>query len=112
MTSLPPATELVSLFERLEAKIDRLGGEFQDLKAEVEQSGLKLPVETWISTADLGERVGVTDRTIVKWIKEGRFPESVVRKKTRGASFYYRLRSAAAIKIADRCISGDWANDH
>ena len=93
--------------ERVEAKLDRATGDIQDLKSTIEASGLKLPVQEWISTTKLGEQVGVTNRTICKWIEEKKFPASAVKKQKRGHGFVYRLRSAQAIRAANSLVVED-----
>ncbi len=102
-----PAERLEDQLARFEAKIDRFRGDIQDLRNVVEESGLKLPITEWISTTQLGERIGVTNRTICKWIEEKKFPSTCVKKQKRGDGFVYRLRSAQAIKAANELIVAD-----
>ena len=87
--------------KRVEAKLDRATGDIQDLRSTIEESGLKLPLQEWISTTKLGEHIGVSNRTICKWIEEKKFPSTCVKKQKRGDGFVYRLRSAQAIKAAN-----------
>ena len=104
MTVLSPAEKLEVVLKRVEAKVDCLTGDFQDLRSEVESSGLKLPSQEWISTTKLGELVGVTNRTICKWIQENKFPKTSVKERKRGKGFVYRLRTAQAVKVANSLV--------
>ena len=94
----------------LEKKVDLLVGLMQDLREEMAKlkgRTSKDPSSKWISSTQLAEIVGLKPRTITKWIAQGVFPEDILRRKTHGASFHWRLNSEKAIEIAEQKDGGN-----
>ncbi|QNI58172.1 hypothetical protein SynBIOSU31_01295 [Synechococcus sp. BIOS-U3-1] len=89
----------------LEAKVDLLLGLVHDLR---EQAGSETPSSRqWFSTAEVGQHVGRSARTIANWVQKGRFPEELIRRVKRGDSHVIRLKGQAAKKAAERIFIGE-----
>tara|TARA_B100000029_G_C17231074_1_gene835355 strand:- start:275 stop:574 length:300 start_codon:yes stop_codon:yes gene_type:complete len=92
----------------IENKVDLLIGVVQNLKTEIESlKGAKVPSARWVSTAELGNLVGIKGRTITNWCKQGKFPPEVLRKKMKGKQYHYRLDSDRAVSIAEKIMFGE-----
>ncbi len=87
----------------VEQRLDRLTAEMQDLRFELKEAMNALPKAgpKWISTAEFAGLLGVTPRTVGKWISAGRFPQDVLRVKTRGKGVVYKLDRCPALEAAE-----------
>ena len=89
----------------LEAKVDLLLGLVHDLR---EQAGSVTPSpKQWLSTAEVGQHVGRSARTIASWVKQERFPEQLIRRVKRGDSHVIRLKGEAATRAAEQILIGE-----
>ena len=89
----------------LEAKVDLLLGLMHDLR---EQAASEIPSpKQWLSTAEVGQHVGRSARTIANWVQQGRFPAELIRRVKRGDSHVIRLKSQAAISAAEQFLIGE-----
>jgi len=81
--------------------------ELQDLRYELKAalSALPKPGPQWIGTAALAAELGVTSRTVGKWIAANRFPESVIRRKRRGNGVIYKLDRGPALEAAQEIMT-------
>ena len=89
----------------LEAKVDLLFGIVHDLRV---QAGSETPSpKQWLSTAEVGQHVGRSPRTIANWVEQGKFPEEWIRRVKRGDSHFIRLKGQPAIKTAEQILIGE-----
>ena len=89
----------------LEAKVDLLLGLMHDLR---EQAASEIPSQKrWLSTAEVGQHVGRSARTIANWVQQGRFPEDLIRRIKRGDSHVIRLKGQDAIQAAEQILIGE-----
>jgi len=87
----------------MEVKMDLLIGVVQDLKEEVKIiRGTQKPSRTWLSTRELADSVGVTDKCILKWVHKKLIPSDCYSKKKRGKYFIYRFHTHLAMPIAEK----------
>tara|TARA_Y100001937_G_scaffold75879_1_gene103087 strand:+ start:764 stop:1054 length:291 start_codon:yes stop_codon:yes gene_type:complete len=90
----------------IEVKMDLLIGVIQDLKDEVKiLTANQKPSHNWLSTKELGQSVGVTDKCILKWVYSGLLPETCYSKKSRGKYYVYKFDARKAIPIAENLIT-------
>lgn len=80
----------------------------QDMRAQLKiVSPKRQPSGEWISTTETAELCDCSPQLIQKWIRAGRFPNDVVRKKQRGQQWRYLLRSEQAIALAMSFLVGE-----
>jgi predicted DNA-binding transcriptional regulator AlpA len=90
---------------RLEAKVDLALGLLHDLRQQV--TSRTDSTKQWLSTAEVGQHVGRSARTIANWVQQGRFPEELIRRVKRGDSYVLRLKGQAAITAAEQILIGE-----
>lgn len=93
----------------IEHRLAVLTAEVQDLRAEIRRAVRHLPSpgRRWISTSELAAELGVSSRSVLKWLSAGRFPASTYRKRPRGEGFVYLLDREAAVAAAQQIICGE-----
>lgn len=91
----------------IELRLDRLTAELHDLRHELKAALGALPKAgpKWISTVELASELGVTSRTVGKWIAANRFPDAVIRRKRRGNGVIYKLDRDPALKAAEEIMT-------
>ena len=95
----------VELLKATNSKMEILTGEVQSLKNEIKNKGLQISKTNYVSTKELAHYAGCSDKTILKWINEERFPASVINKRKRGNYFVYKLKTIPAQNIVDKLIA-------
>ena len=60
----------VELLKATNSKMDMLTGEVQSLKQEIKEKGLQVSKTSYVSTKELANYAGCSDKTILKWINE------------------------------------------
>jgi len=97
-----------SLSSTLERKIDLILGVMQDMRAQMKTSvPNRQPSGEWISTTETAALCDCSPQLIQKWIRNGRFPREVVRRKQRGQQWRYLLRSEKALPLAMSFLVGE-----
>ena len=88
----------------VDIRIDRLTAEISELRHEIRQllKSTPKPGPKYVSTKDFGLVIGKSSRTVCQWLTDGRFPESVYKKKRRGSGFIYMLDREPALLVAER----------
>ena len=95
----------VELLKATNSKMDMLTGEVQSLKQEIKEKGLQVSKTSYVSTKELANYAGCSDKTILKWINEERFPASCLFKRKRGSYFVYKFKTIPAQNIVDKLIA-------
>ena len=76
----------------LEQKVDLLIGVITDLKSKVDgYSGIAPPTHKWISSAELAKMLGMSQRSILNLVHQGKFPDEMVRTRKRGKYNIYKF---------------------
>ena len=90
-------------------KIEILTGVVHQLLAKMEKmEANQLPQHQWLSSKELSVVIGVTDRTIQNWRKEGKFPKETYCRKRRGKYDIYKFDKVLAVEVAERLKRGDY----
>ena len=90
-------------------KIEILTGVVHQLLAKMEKmEANQLPKHQWLSSKELSVVVGVTDRTIQYWRKEGKFPKETYCRKRRGKYYIYKFDKTLAVKVAEKLRRGEF----
>ena len=94
--------------EQINLRLDRLTSEISQLRHEVQQLvGYSLKSNTksrYISTKDFGLLIGKSSKTICQWLNDGRFPDTVYKRKRRGSGFIYMIDCEPALLIAEKIM--------
>ena len=89
-------------------KIEILTGVVHQLLAKMEKmEANQLPRHQWLSSSEIAVAVGVTNRTIQNWMKEGKFPKETYCRKARGKYYIYKFDKTLAISVAERLKRGE-----
>lgn len=94
--------------DELTRNLLRLTNEVLSLKQEIRElkANQSKPKPKWISTSELASELGVTSRTITKWIQADYFSHNAVVRKKRGKHYVYKMNREVSLKEADQIISG------
>ena len=90
----------------IDIRLDRLTAEVSQLRHEI-QLFVNQTTKTgprYISTKDFGLEIGKTSRTVCQWVTDGRFPDTVYKRKRRGKGFVYLLDRVPALRVAEQLI--------
>ena len=80
----------------------------QQLSSKIEKmEANQLPRHQWLSSSEIAVAVGVTNRTIQNWMKEGKFPKETYCRKARGKYYIYKFDKTFAISVAERLKRGE-----
>ncbi len=78
----------------LEQKVDLLIGVVQHLTEKVNgYGGVKPPVHKWVSSAELAKMLGMSQRSILNLVHQGKFPDEMIKAKKRGKYNIYKFDS-------------------
>ena len=92
----------------LDQKVDLLIGVIQDLTEKIKDlHANQKPTHNWLSSKELGQSVGVTDKCIIKWVKAGLIPSNCYSKKSRGRYYIYKFDARKALPIAEKLRTGE-----
>ena len=92
----------------LDQKVDLLIGVVQDLTEKIKDlHSNQKPIHNWLSSKELGQSVGVTDKCIIKWVKAGLIPSNCYSKKSRGRYYIYKFDARKALPIAEKLRTGE-----
>ena len=90
-------------------QIQLLTATVQQLVSKIERmEAMQLPKHNWLSSKELSLVIGVTDRTIQNWRKEGKFPKETYCRKRRGKYDIYKFDKVLAVEVAERLKRGDY----
>ena len=91
-----------------DTKIELLMATVQQLVSKIEKmEANQLPQHQWLSSKEIAVAVGVTNRTIQNWMKEGKFPKETYCRKARGKYYIYKFDKTLAISVAERLKRGE-----
>lgn len=85
--------------DRLTAEVSQLRHDIQQLVSQTTKAGPR-----YISTKEFGLEIGKTSRTVCQWLTDGRFPDTVYKRKRRGQGFVYMLDRVPALRVAERLM--------
>jgi len=92
-----------------DTKIELLMATVQQLVSKIEKmEANQLPKHNWLSSKELSVVIGVTDRTIQNWRKEGKFPKETYCRKRRGKYDIYKFDKVLAVQVAEKLKRGDY----
>jgi len=92
-----------------DTKIELLMATVQQLVSKIEKmEANQLPKHNWLSSKELSVVIGVTDRTIQNWRKEGKFPKETYCRKRRGKYDIYKFDKVLAVQVAQRLKRGEY----
>ena len=90
-------------------KIEILTGMVQSLVNKIEKlEANQLPQHQWLSSKEISVIIGVTDRTIQNWRKEGKFPKETYCRKRRGKYDIYKFDKVLAVQVAEKLKRGEY----
>ena len=91
-----------------DTKLELLTATVQQLVSKIERmEANQLPQHQWLSSREIAVAVGVTNRTIQNWMKEGKFPKETYCRKARGKYYIYKFDKTLAISVAERLKRGE-----
>jgi len=86
----------------IESKVDLLIGVVQDLKTKIEESaGLRPPVHKWITSNELARLLGMSQRSVLNLVHQGRFPEEFLRRQKRGKYEIFKFNAEKIISLVE-----------
>ena len=93
----------------LEGRISALHGEVQDLRALLDKAieHLPKPGTRNASSSQLAAEIGVSKRTLIRWVEEGRMDAGCYVTKKRGSQFQYVFDRQKAIVCAEQIQRGE-----
>jgi len=90
-------------------KIEILTGMVQSLITKVEKiEANQLPQHQWLSSREIAVAVGVTDKTILNWLRDNKFPKDTYCRKRRGKYYVYKFHRTLAVNVAEKLKRGDF----
>ena len=90
-------------------KIEILTGMVQSLVNKIEKlEANQLPQHQWLSSKELSVVIGVTDRTVQNWRKDGKFPKETYCRKRRGKYDIYKFDKVLAVQVAEKLKLGEY----
>ena len=89
-------------------KIENLTNVVYRLLAKMEKMEANHLQHQWLSSKELSVVIGVTDRTIQNWRKEGKFPKETYCRKRRGKYDIYKFDKVLAVEVANKLKRGDY----
>ena len=90
-------------------KIEILTGVVHQLLAKMEKmEANQLPQHQWLSSREIAVAVGVTDKTILNWLKDDKFPKETYCRKRRGKYYIYKFDRTLAVKVAEKLRRGEF----
>jgi len=91
-----------------DTRLELLTATVQQLVSKIEKmEANQLPRHQWLSSSEIAVAVGVTNRTIQNWMKEGKFPKETYCRKARGKYYIYKFDKTLAISVAERLKRGE-----
>ena len=60
------------------------------------------------SSREIAVAVGVTDKTILNWLKDDKFPKETYCRKRRGKYYIYKFDKTLAVKVAEKLRRGEF----
>ena len=91
-----------------DTRLELLTATVQQLVSKIEKmEANQLPQHQWLSSSEIAVAVGVTNRTIQNWMKEGKFPKETYCRKARGKYYIYKFDKTLAISVAERLKRGE-----
>ncbi len=89
----------------LEAKVDLMLALLQEQSTKVntlvKKYGLISETPKWVTCGELAEITNTKSGTITNWIYKGKFPESILKKKTRGKVYNWLIDSTEGQKVIE-----------
>ena len=90
-------------------KIEILTGLVQSLVKKIEKiEANQLPLHQWLSSREMAVAIGVTDKTILNWLRDGKFPKETYCRKKRGKYYIYKFNKTLAVSVAEKLKRGDY----
>ena len=90
-------------------KIEILTGMVQSLVNKIEKlEANQLPQHQWLSSREIAVAVGVTDKTILNWLRDDKFPKETYCRKRRGKYYIYKFDRTLAVKVAEKLRRGEF----
>ena len=90
-------------------KIEILTGMVQSLVNKIEKlEANQLPQHQWLSSREIAVAVGVTDKTILNWLRDDKFPKETYCRKRRGKYHIYKFDRTLAVKVAEKLRRGEF----
>ena len=86
---------LIATVQQLVSKIERMEAN-------------QLPQHQWLSSREIAVAVGVTDKTILNWLKDDKFPKETYCRKRRGKYYIYKFDRTLAVKVAEKLRRGEF----
>ena len=86
---------LIATVQQLSSKIDKMEAN-------------QLPQHQWLSSREIAVAVGVTDKTILNWLKDDKFPKETYCRKRRGKYYIYKFDKTLAVKVAEKLRRGEF----
>ncbi len=81
----------------------------QQLVSKIEKmEANQLPQHQWLSSKEIAVAVGVTDKTILNWLKDDKFPKETYCRKRRGKYYIYKFDKTLAVKVAEKLRRGEF----
>ena len=81
----------------------------QQLSSKIEKmEANQLPRHQWLSSREIAVAVGVTDKTILNWLKDDKFPKETYCRKRRGKYYIYKFDRTLAVKVAEKLRRGEF----
>ena len=92
-----------------DTKIELLTATVQQLVSKIEKmEANQLPQHQWLSSREIAVAVGVTDKTILNWLKDDKFPKETYCRKRRGKYDIYKFDKVLAVQVAEKLKRGDY----
>ena len=90
-------------------KIEILTGLVQSLVNKIERiEANQLPQHQWLSSREMAVAIGVTDKTILNWLRDGKFPKETYCTRRRGTYNIYKFNKTLAVSVAEKLKRGDY----
>ena len=100
----------------LEHKLDLLlslvhdhGARLRRLEEKIEPGVAKF--SKYVSCSQLGQMVGLQGRTITKYINRGKFPKEILKKKSCGQNYQWRIDKEKGLEILEKISLWEDFND-
>ncbi len=92
-----------------DTKLELLTATVQQLVSKIERmEANQLPQHQWLSSKEIAVAVGVTDKTILNWLKDDKFPKETYCRKRRGKYYIYKFDKTLAVKVAEKLRRGEF----
>ena len=85
------------------------GARLRRLEEKIEPGVAKF--SKYVSCSQLGQMVGLQGRTITKYINRGKFPKEILKKKSCGQNYQWRIDKEKGLEILEKISLGEDFND-